>query len=174
MSRPIWFKTERLWLKPTHVEDAAFLRQLMNTPGWLRNIGDRQIHSLEDAQAYIEEKVQPEYQRLGFGAYTLVCLEDGAKIGVCGLYDREGIDGVDIGFALLPEYEKQGYAWEAANYLKQMAFGLFGLKKISGITQPGNTTSQRLLEKLGLLCQGTVCLSPEETPLLLYVLHFEI
>jgi RimJ/RimL family protein N-acetyltransferase len=28
-------------------------------------------------------------------------------------YDREGVNGIDIGFALPPEFEKQGYAFES-------------------------------------------------------------
>lgn len=168
------FKTERLWLKPTRVEDAAFLRQLMNSPGWLQYIGDRQIYTLLAAERYIEEKILPQQVRLGFGAYTLFLQEGGARVGVCGFYDRIGIDGVDIGFALLPEFAGQGYAWEAASQLKQIAFELFGLKKISGITKAENLASQRLLEKLGLVCQGEILLPHEAEPLLLYELHFEI
>lgn len=174
MPRSVCFKTERLWLKPTNVDDAAFLQQLMNSPDWLRYIGDRQIHSEGDARRYIEDKIKPQYERLGFGAYTLSLLEGGAKVGICGLYDREGIDGIDIGFALLPAFTKQGYAWEAAYCLKQMAYGLFGLKKLSGITRRDNIASQRLLEKLGLVNQGSIQLPPEKVPLLLYELDFEI
>lgn len=46
---------------------------------------------------------------------TVIRKLDNVKIGTCGLYDREGIDGVDIGFAFLPEYEKKGFAFENAN-----------------------------------------------------------
>ena len=35
-------------------------------------------------------------------------------MGSCGLYDREGLDGVDIGFAFLPQFEGQGFGFEAA------------------------------------------------------------
>lgn len=174
MPRSVCFKTERLWLKPTGIEDAEFLRQLMNTPGWLRYIGDRQIYTRLAAERYIEEKIIPQQVRLGFGAYTLFRREDGTKIGVCGLYDRPGIEGIDIGFALLPAFVGQGYAWEAASALKQIAFELFGLKKISGITRAENLASQRLLEKLGLVCRGEWWAPNEQEPLLLYELHCEI
>lgn len=174
MASPICFKTERLWLKPTNTEDASFYYHLMNTSGWLRYIGDRKIYSEATARRYIVEKILPQFQRLGYGAYTLVLSEEGTKIGVCGLYDRAGIDGVDIGFALLPEYGKKGYALEAANWMKQIAFELFGLKKLSAITLPENLPSRRLLEKLGMVSQGLIRLPPEEKMLLLYELHFEI
>jgi RimJ/RimL family protein N-acetyltransferase len=35
-------------------------------------------------------------------------------VGMCGLIKRKTLDDVDIGFALLPEYEGNGFATEAA------------------------------------------------------------
>ena len=88
--------------------------------------------------------------------------EDNAKIGVCGLYDRDGLEGIDIGFALLPNYEKQGYAFEAADKIKIAAFNEFKINLISAITTKANTASQKLLEKLGLKLSGTTTI-PNDT-----------
>lgn len=74
--------------------------------------------------------------------------KDHQKIGICGLYDREGLEGIDIGFALLPEYEKTGFVFEAANKLKDAAFNEFEIKVISAITTKDNISSQKLLEKM--------------------------
>lgn len=35
------FETERLRLQPTSEEDAEFIFELVNTPKWIANIGDR-------------------------------------------------------------------------------------------------------------------------------------
>jgi len=83
-------------------------------------------------------------------------------------YDREGLEGVDIGFAFLPEYERKGYAFESANKLKNAAFNEFGLTHINAITTKNNISSQKLLEKLGLKLNGTTKLSNDEEELLLY------
>jgi len=45
------FETERLNLIPTTESDAAFMLELLNSPKWIQNIGDRKVHSLEDAKA---------------------------------------------------------------------------------------------------------------------------
>ena len=84
------------------------------------------------------------------------------------LFDRDGVEGIDIGFAFLPEYEKKGYAFESANKLKNVAFNEFGLIEINAITAKDNISSQKLLEKLGLNLKGTIKLPKDEEELLLY------
>jgi len=71
-------------------------------------------------------------------------------LGTCGLYDRAGIEGIDIGFAFLPAYENKGYAFESANEIKRAGIEVFGISSISAITTKDNVASQKLLEKLGL------------------------
>ena len=161
-------ETERLTLRPTLVEDAEFIFELLNTPKWLKYIGDRNVKSVENAREYITSKMFPQLERLGYGNYTVIRQSDHLKIGVCGLFDREGLEGIDIGFAFLPEYENNGYAFESVNKLKQMAFDEFGLKEINAITTKDNISSQRLLEKLGLKLNGTTFIPNDEKELLLY------
>lgn len=162
------FETERLIIKPTSQEDAVFIFELFNTPKWLKNIGNRNIGSPEMAKEYILSKMQPQLERIGFSNYTLIRKTDKVKIGCCGLYDREGLEGIDIGFAFLPEYEGQGFAFEAADKLKNVAFKEFGLHALSAITSKHNVASQRLLEKLGLALAGTTTLPNGKEELLLY------
>ena len=164
------FQTERLTIRPTNSEDAAFIYELLNSPKWKRNIGDRNIETLEDAREYINTKSTPQHLRLGYGNYTVIRKEDGRKIGTCGLYDRPGVEGIDIGFAFLPDYEKMGYAFESASKVKQAAIELFGLKKLSAITIAENVPSQRLLEKLGLRFIKTMRIPNDDEELLYYEL----
>ena len=158
------FNTERLHLRPASLEDAAFVLKLLNTPKWHQYIGNRNIKTLEDANKYIEERFLPQFDRLGFGNYTVIRKEDGMRLGCCGIYDREYLEGVDIGFSFLPEYEKKGYAYESALCLKDAAFTVFNLKKIGAITLKENTGSIKLLEKLGLEFKKMIQLGadPEE------------
>ena len=162
------FETARLLLQPTSMQDAGLIFELFNTPKWLKYIGDRQVTSTEKAKAYIEEKMLPQLDRLGFGAYTVIKKLDKKKIGICGLYDREGLVGIDLGFAFLPEFEKKGYAFEASYRLKKAAFNEFELDRILAITTKDNTDSQRLLEKLGFKKLGVKKLPNEKEELLTY------
>ena len=166
------YETERLFLSPTSTEDAPFVLELLNSPKWLQNIGDRKVHSLEDAEDYIRTKMLPQIQTLGFSNYTLIRKSDGAKMGSAGLYSRDGIEGVDIGFALFSEFEGKGYAFEAANKLMELAKGEFQLSKVSGITLEANKASQRLLEKLGLKFSKMIQIPNDTEELMLYELNF--
>lgn len=165
---PLLYETERLYLRPTGKEDAAFIYELLNTPKWLQFIGNRNVNSVEEAEKYIEEKMLPQLKRLGFSNNTVVRKIDGAKIGTCGLYDRQGVEGLDIGFAFLPQYEKQGYGYEAASHLLKVAQEKLEIEKISGITSKNNLASQKLLQKLGLEFRREILLPGEDTTVFLY------
>ena len=164
------FKTDRLILRPTSEEDAAFILELLNTPKWLKYIGDRNVNTVKSAKEYIKNKILPQLIKLGYSNYTIIRKSDNIKIGSCGLYDREGLEGIDLGFAFLPEYEKKGYAFESANKLMNVAFNEFGINEISAITTKDNIASQKLLEKLGLIFIKTTNIPNDEEELLLYKL----
>lgn len=168
------FETERLIIKPTSESDSEFIFELLNTPKWLKYIGDRNIKTVKNAKDYIKEKMIPQLERLGYSNYTLIRKQDNQKIGTCGLCDREGLDGIDIGFAFLPEYEKKGFAFESSNKLKEVAFSEFDIKTISAITTKDNTSSQKLLEKLGLKFIGTKKIPNDDKELLLYKIETQV
>ena len=156
------FETERLSLVPTSLEDAPLFLALLNMPKWLEFIGDRNVHTIPEAQAYIATRVLPQLERLGYGNYTVIRKADNEKLGCCGLYDREGLDGVDIGFSFLGKFEGNGYAYEAATCLKDAAFNTFKIPKLGAITMESNIASRRLLEKLGLSFTKNIQLENEE------------
>jgi len=168
MSTSNTFETERLILRPTQEEDAPFTLELLNTPKWIQFIGDRKVYNLEDAVKYIQEKIHPQYERLGYCNYTVIRKADGAKLGSCGLYDREGIEGVDIGFAFLPDYEKMGYGYEAAQKVMSIGFDIFKIERMKAITTKENLASQKLLKKLGMKFSKFVRLPNDEEELMLY------
>jgi len=41
-------RTERLTLTPPTADDADFVLELLNDPGWIKNIGDRGVRTLDD------------------------------------------------------------------------------------------------------------------------------
>ena len=162
------YETDRLILKSTNESDASFVLELMNSPKWVRYIGDRQVRTLKDAKTYIKDKMEPQFKRLGFGNYTLILKANNIKIGCCGLYDRKGVEGLDIGFALLEAYENQGYAYEAAKKVLDLGLNAFGYHKISAITTKENAASQKLLRKLGLTFRKYVDIPDDAKDLMLF------
>lgn len=165
------FDTERLRLIPTSIDDADFLLVLLNSPKWLKYIGDRKVETIEDAITYIQNRMNPQLERLGFGNYTVSLKSNNQKIGICGLYDRKGLEGLDIGFAFLPEFEKKGYAFESAYKLLEVAVEKFKIKEISAITTEDNSESQKLLVKLGLQFEKKFFLEGDSEELMLFKLR---
>ena len=108
------FYSHRLIIRPTLEQDSDLIYQLMNSPKFIKYVGDRQLYSVEDAEKYIQDKMLPQLHSHGYSNYSLINKKSGAKIGICGLYDREGLDGIDIGFGVLPEFEGSGFAFESS------------------------------------------------------------
>ncbi len=164
------FETERLILKPTSIEDAGFIFELLNSPKWFEYIGDRKIKNLKDAENYILQKMIPQLEKLGFSNNTIIRKSDFRKIGSCGIYDRSGLANFDIGYALLPEFENMGYAYEATSKLKEVAKIHFGITDLNAITLEKNQSSRKLMEKLNFEFQEKIRLPEDPEELMLYAL----
>jgi RimJ/RimL family protein N-acetyltransferase len=160
--------TARLTLRRFESDDATFIVRLLNEPSFIENIGDRGVRSIEDAHRYLREGPIAMYEQYGFGLWHVARNADGAAIGMCGLLKRDNLPDVDIGYALLPEYWGAGYAIEAALATMQHGAGKFGLKRVVATVLPGNATSIRLLEKLGLRYERMFAMRPDEPQVRLY------
>lgn len=160
--------TQRLIIRPVTIEDAPFILELMNTPKWIQNIGERNVHTVKDAENYIIDKAFPQFETHGYGNNTIIRKDDNVKLGTCGLYHREDREDPDIGFAFLPAYEGKGYAFEAANQIMIATKEDYGLKELSGYTLESNFASRKLLERLGFNLKGIGNLPNNDEELLHY------
>ena len=97
-------ETERLTLREFNKSDAEFVLRLLNTPTWLKFIGDKNVRSLDDAQNYLSNGPIRSYEENGFGLSRVALKSSNTPVGACGLIKRDGLNEPDIGFALLPEY----------------------------------------------------------------------
>jgi [ribosomal protein S5]-alanine N-acetyltransferase len=154
MSKFQTIRTKRLIIKELNLSDRNFIFQLLNSPGWLRYIGDRGIHSLEDADNYLLKGPLKSYEDNGFGLYLVQLWEQSNPIGIAGLLQRDYLQYPDLGFAFLPEYESKGYAFESTHAIVNHSKVFLGLEKLQAIVLPENQRSIRLLEKLGMKDQG--------------------
>ena len=161
-------ETERLILRWLSADDAAFILELVNDPGWLRFIGDRGVRTLEDARDYILNGPVAMYRRVGFGLYMVELKHSATPIGMCGLIKRAGLEDVDIGFAFLPAFCGQGYAYESAAAIMGYARDTVGLNRVVAITAPDNQRSIRLLKKLGLSFENMLRLGEDQPEVMLF------
>lgn len=147
MKRMVVAETERCRVRWLTLDDAPFILELLNSPGWINNIGDRKVYNEEQARNYLSVKVIPDYASKGFGMYGVELKETNELIGNTGLIDRPGLEGIDVGFAILPEYMQKGFTYEATLPILDQAKSL-KIEKLVAITLPSNTGSRKLLEKL--------------------------
>ena len=160
-------KTDRLLISEFTHEDAGFIQELVNTPTWIENIGERNVKSEKDAINYLDKGPMKSYREHGFGLYKTALKENNIPIGMCGLIKREMLDDVDIGFAFLPGYEGKGYAFEAACAIVSHARDL-KLERLVAITLPSNIKSVNLLKKLNMKFENRIHFQGEEKELMLY------
>ena len=146
MTTPDCITTPRLSLSALTLNDNHFIAALVNTEGWIKFIGNRNVHSIEDANGYIQRILSnPKIK------YWVAKLNDtDTAIGVVTFIKRDYLDAPDIGFAFLPEYGNNGYAYEAAHAVLQQLIQNNNCASILATTIPTNENSIRLLTKLGL------------------------
>ena len=164
--------TERLIIRELSVSDSPFILELVNTPTWLKFIGDRGVKNLDDAKSYLKKGPLKSYDDNGFGLYWVGLRDSNVPIGMCGLIKRADFDSPDIGFAFLPEYEGKGYGYESASAVLDYCKTEFQVKRIIGITLEANTASVRLLEKLGLSFEKKFIYEKTKEELMLYALNY--
>ncbi len=137
--------TDRLILEKINPDDHDFLISLLNSKGWIENIGDRNIHSVNDAVSYIHKILETE----NIFYWVVRIKEENTPVGIVSFIKRSYLDHFDIGFALLPFHQNRGYAYEASKAVLAMVSKLTKNRIVLATTRPSNTSSTRLLTKLG-------------------------
>ncbi len=138
--------TERLALCELSLADTTFIKDLVNTPGWMKFIGDRNIRTEEDASNYVQKIMNNNNIK-----YWVVKLKNQhISIGIVTFIKRDYLEHHDIGFAFLPKYAGNGYGYEASLTVLDDAINKNNHRRILATTIKENINSIKLLEKLGL------------------------
>lgn len=163
--------TDRLSIRRMTVDDAEFILRLLNEPSWLRFIGDRNVHTLDDARAYISGPVDM-YSRLGIGFCVVEMTGVATPIGMCGLTKRDYLEDIDLGFAFLPQHWGRGYAREAASEVLRYGKEELKLKRVVATTRLDNLASQVLLDRVGFQFESLIVRPDSQRTLKLYAVNY--
>ncbi len=101
----IILKTERLTLRKFTLQDAGFMLELLNSPLWIKFIGDRNVKTLEGAEIYLQNGILKNYyysewdgKNQKFSAESLKeegVVKNNFKFGEWKYYNNEGkIDSI--------------------------------------------------------------------------------
>jgi len=154
------------------LKDAEMMMQLVNQQDFIYFIGDKNVSKLEDAEKLIENSFISHHKQNGFCLYVVEQKTDNTKVGICGLVNREGLDSVDIGYAILSEFQGMGIASETTKAVLDYTRDTLKLKKLAGITSIDNDVSSYILEKIGLKYIDLITLGKENKKTKLYEITF--
>jgi RimJ/RimL family protein N-acetyltransferase len=148
-------RTARLTLRPATVADLEALGRIQNLAEvayWLPSTAGTQADYLL------------HMGREGLLPRTLVVELDGIVVGELYLHLAAGWSQVEvaeravdteaeIGWALDPARQGQGYATEAATELVRVCFEELGVRRITATAFADNRSSLRIMERLGMRCE---------------------
>lgn len=161
-------QSERLFLHPIHNTDAEFVYRLVNSDGFKQYIGNRNINSIAEAKVYIDNRYIDDEKFV----FVIKEKKTNVPIGTCGIYKRLGLDEHDLGYALLPQFYRKGYAYEASLRLLQYAKQDLNKQQLCAITALYNQASIQLLNKLQFQQKGIITLPNIEEELYLFTYQF--
>lgn len=161
-------ETERTILREVTTDDAEFILDLLNQPSFIKYIGDRNVRTVDGAAEYVESRFTDSYRKFGFGMWAVELKETKTPIGICGFVKRDSLPDADIGFAFLPQYCSQGYAFESADAAMKYGRDILGLTRVLAITSQNNESSIKLLEKINFKFERLIKLPHSDEELKLF------
>lgn len=144
-------RTERLLLRQWRDEDREPWAALNADPEVMRHFPATLTR--EESDGWLEVN-RDRIDEQGWGLWA-VEVEAGAPfIGFVGLavprFEASFTPCVEIGWRIAREHWGRGYAPEAARAVLTFAFDELGLDEVVSFTAVGNTSSRRVMEKLGM------------------------
>jgi len=142
-------ETQRLRLRRFTINDLEVLTRINSDPEVMRYIGNGRPATLEQTKAALHS-ILNHWEKHGFGLWAAEQKQDGVVTGFCGLKYLDNTDEIEVGYRLAREFWGVGFATEGAGASLQYGWKTLQLKRIVAVVQPGNSASQRVLEKIGL------------------------
>ncbi len=153
---PLYILTPRLVLRNWTLEDLPAAHALYANPEVMHWSRTGPSASMEETRAILEGHMA-SYRQHGIGKWAVALRRDGTVIGHCGVTMepvRDLTPEPELGYRLLPGFQGQGYATEAAKAALDHCLTLVGLPRILGLVEPANTGSVRVLLKSGMTLQS--------------------
>jgi RimJ/RimL family protein N-acetyltransferase len=107
----------------------------------------------------------------GFGPWVLEDKATGKVAGHGGLWFPDGWDDVEVGYGIMPEFRRQGYAAEVARRVRDYGYRDRGFTRLVSYIDPANTASRKVAEKLGAVPDGEFLMSGKPHIVYLHTKH---
>lgn len=161
-------RSERLLLRPLAEADLDVLTEILTDPAVMKYVGgetyteDRILRELPTAIRRCAGGCigiwcvirQPTREKLGYALLLPLPIEETDTNWDLVVGDELPDCEVEIGYLLKKSAWGKGYATEACKRLLKFAFEDTRLREVVAVTSPGNTASQNVLRKSGLIEEG--------------------
>ncbi len=142
--------TTRLTLRQLSIDDSEAVLALRSDPA-INKYLDRPLSSnTEDAINFINKVNENIEKNIAF-YWAITLTETKTFVGTICLYDFAEKNSCEIGYELLPEFQRLGIMQEAVQIVVDFAFDILKLKKILAFTHHANQASSNLLEKFNFI-----------------------
>jgi ribosomal-protein-alanine N-acetyltransferase len=143
-------ETERLVLRRWRPDDRGPFAAMNADPEVMEYLGPLLTRDESDA---LVERIEAQFDELGYGLWAVQVRETGVFIGFTGLalqtFPAHFTPAVEVGWRLARPAWGHGYASEAARAAVTYGFHA-GLDEIVSITSTTNLRSQRVMQRIGM------------------------
>ncbi|MBT2757649.1 GNAT family N-acetyltransferase [Mesobacillus foraminis] len=147
-------ETKRLVLREVTTEDSNSLLKYLSDEEVMKYYGLDPFQSINDALDEISWYQSIQKNKTGI-RWGITLKDQGAVIGSCGFHNSVSQHfRTEIGFELSKEHWGKGIAFEAVQAIISYGFEQLDLQRIEALIEPPNSSSQRLVEKLGFIREG--------------------
>lgn len=141
------FETERLYVAKWESQDLAALHEIYNDPAITQSI-EPQL-TIEETRFIFEHQLGLYSSEFPYGRYFIVEKFSNTFIGLLLIKNNSTIDGLEIGYSLMQDYWKKGYATEIVKKSVNWLFECKGFSSMYAITDWHNENSKKVLLKCG-------------------------
>ncbi|MEP6615202.1 MAG: GNAT family N-acetyltransferase [Ginsengibacter sp.] len=145
----IVFTTERTFLRQFTIRDAALIRDLNGDPEVVKFLHEPLLQNDKQALTMLLTILLPQYKNK-LGRWAIYTKNGNVFIGWCGLKYRSDLEEIDLGYRLKKSAWGMGFATEAASATLEHGFRNLNIPLITGRAHIDNTSSIRVLEKIGM------------------------
>ena len=142
-------ETERCVIRELAMQDIDALFALYSQPGITHFV--EPLYSKNEESRFQEAYISNMYGYYGYGMWLVTEKESGEVIGRAGLEHREFTEGIELelGYVIAPKWQRKGIATEVCTAILTFAETELDFPRINALTDPKNTASSALLQKLG-------------------------
>ncbi|WP_150285586.1 GNAT family N-acetyltransferase [Rummeliibacillus sp. TYF-LIM-RU47] len=140
---------ERILLRPVSFDDAEDMFEYTSDEETTRFLyaEHKDLNQTKNfiANYFIKEPI---------GKYAIVIKESSKMIGAIEFRVHEHNHSGELGYTMNRQYWGNGYATEAGELILDLAFNILGLERVFAAYEVKNVASGRVLERLGMKCEG--------------------